>query len=86
MTYWKASTASITRASPFQPVHAISTTASDDTQTGGNELSRLTTLEIVVLVITFLAFIGQFINLAYALVDHGSIKRLTAEVRAIKPV
>jgi hypothetical protein len=79
MTYWKASTTTKTRGTPFQ-------LQATDTNEAKGELVRLSTLEIVVLVITFLGFIGQFLNLAYAFIDHSNLKRLTAEVRAIKPV
>lgn len=70
MPYWKENTGAQT---PFAPHASL-----DEKQ-----VTRLTALEVVVLVITFLAFVGQFINLAYALVDHNSIRALTREVKAL---
>ncbi len=76
MPYWKGGTGAST---PFASKAAI---ASNDPNLNTQEYN-LTALEVVVLVVTFLSFVGQFINLAYALVDHSNMKSLTLEVKAL---
>jgi hypothetical protein len=72
MPYWKGGTGAST---PFASEAAVSD--------ADKQIFKLSALEVVVLVVTFLSFVGQFINLAYALVDHSNIKSLTVEVRAL---
>lgn len=73
MPIWKGSTGAPT---PF----AASGSLDEETKQEGY---KLTVLEVVVLVVTFLSFVGQFINLGYALADHGNMKALAREVRAL---
>lgn len=79
MVFWKSSTSEVTHTTPFKPTSMTSTTTTANAEE--STVYRLTALEIVVLVITFLAFVGQFINLGYALADHGNLQRLREEVR-----
>lgn len=74
MPYWKGGTGAST---PFASEAAI-----NDADMS-KQVFKLSALEAVVLVVTFLSFVGQFINLAYALVDHSNMKALTLEVRAM---
>jgi hypothetical protein len=73
MVYFKTSTSARKHATPFSPERNVQ--VSED---GSSDITyEMTTLEIVVLVITFVAFVGQFINIAYAIADHGRIKKIT---------
>jgi hypothetical protein len=78
MVYWKSSTKTQKHASPFAPVKKVQTA-----EDGSTDVTyTMTTLEIVVLVITFVAFIGQFINIGYAIADHGRIKKITTVLQS----
>ncbi len=76
MPYWKGGTGAST---PFASEAAVTSGDADMNK----QMFKLSALEVVVLVVTFLSFVGQFINLAYALVDHSNMKALTLEVRAM---
>jgi hypothetical protein len=80
MVFWKASTSSTKHTSPYALASAakLSTRRQEEREEEEDVVYEMTALEIVVLVITFLAFIGQFVNLGYAIVDHQKIKKLTA--------
>lgn len=69
MTFWKVSR---------------KTTAAQTTNAASPEedsLSELTTLEIVMIVLTVLAFIGQFLNLGIGLMDHFTLNKLAKQFK-----
>ncbi len=77
MVYWKSSTSTTKHASPFAPASAaIVSGVKQEQQEEEQAVYRMTALEVTVLVITFLAFIGQFVNLYFAIVDHQKIQKL----------
>lgn len=43
---------------------------------------KLTTLEIVVLVVTFLGFVGTVINVCFAVIDHTNLKLVKTRLLA----
>ena len=45
-----------------------------------NSLSELTTLEIVMIVITVIAFVAQIINTTVSLIDHFTLKQVAQKV------
>lgn len=79
MVYWKSSTTKTKHGSPFAPASAAQPSGSTLRSTPPQEESEvtyeMTALEITVLVITFLAFVGQFVNLYFAIVDHQKISK-----------
>jgi hypothetical protein len=75
MVYWKPSTSSTQHGSPFAPISAASTRRQEQAEEE-DVMYKMTALEITVLIITFLAFIGQFVNLYFAIVDHMKIQQL----------
>lgn len=56
----------------------MSASVTGSTTPEDESLYELTTLEIVMLVLTVLAFIGQFMNLSFGIVDHYTLKKLAA--------
>ncbi len=71
MTFWKVS----------RPRAAKLSATTDTSTTEDESLYELTTLEIVMLVLTVLAFIGQFMNLSFGIVDHFTLKKVAARVQ-----
>ena len=70
MAYWK-------RDSPDALASAaIVNGVKQQKQEEEEAVSRMTALEITVLVITFLTCIGQFVNLYFAVVNHQKIQKL----------
>ena len=74
MTFWKVSRPRAIKLSS-------TANATDTTTTEDESLYELTTLEIVMLVLTVLAFIGQFVNLSFGIVDHFTLKKVAARVQ-----
>lgn len=50
-----------------------------ETQTQNQE-REMTTLEIVVVIISFLGFVGTIVNVAFAVRDHITLNRLQRQV------
>jgi hypothetical protein len=73
MVYFKTSTSARKHATPFSPEKKVQTA-----EDGSTDVTyEMTTLEIIVLVITFLAFVGQAVNIGYAIADHGRLRKIT---------
>lgn len=61
-----------------QPVKSVnnSTTATEE-----DSLAELTTLEIVLMVITIVAFVAQIVNLSVGLADHVTLKQVARKLQ-----
>lgn len=79
MVYWKPSTSSVQHGSPFARTSAAVAAVSTRRRERAEEEDpryKMTALEITVLIITFLTFIAQFVNLYFAIKDHMNMQEL----------